>query len=357
MAAGEEQNKSEEATPFKLAKQREKGTVARGTDLGFFTSLAALLLFLSLAGTALAAKLVAMMRSNLSDFSALGDPKFTMRLIADDWRMVFSTLLLAGATFLAIVLPGEILQTRGLLFSTHPLKPDFSRLNPAKGLKRLFSLLMLKQALKSVLKFAAYSIVAVIGIRFALGGASFEASSAEQLASMLWQSALRLLALFTAAALLFAGIDQILARREFGKQMRMSRSELKREFKEREGEPRIKAKRKQLHSEFLKQTSGLGKLGGSDLVLVNPEHFAVALAYDPAAMNAPAVRAKARNRLALAMRTEAARLRIPVIADPPLARELFRSTGAGSEIAAAHYRAVALHYSRLRAADNSVRDS
>src|SRR5258705_5146651 len=84
--------------------------------------------------------------------------------------------------------------------------------------------------------------------------------------------------------------------------MRMSRSELTREFKEREGEPRIKAKRKQLHAEFLKQTEGVGKLGGSDLLLVNPEHYSVALAYDADSNGAPTVPAKARNQLAFVMR-------------------------------------------------------
>src|SRR5258705_8329245 len=105
--------------------------------------------------------------------------------------------------------------------------------------------------------------------------------------------------------------------------MRMSRSELTREFKEREGEPRIKAKRKQLHAEFLKQTEGVGKLGGSDLLLVNPEHYSVALAYDADSMGAPTVRAKARNQLALVMRREAGPRNISMIAHPPFGRALF----------------------------------
>ena len=216
-------------------------------------------------------------------------------------------------------------------------------------MRRLFSIRLLKEAFKSILKFAVYSAIAILATRFAVRAAGFEATSAGQLADLAWRSALKLLTLFTAAALVFAAIDQIIARREFAKQMRMSRSELTREFKEREGEPRIKAKRKQLHGEFLKQTEGLGRLAGSDLVLVNPEHFAVALAYDEARMSAPNVRAKARNQLALAMRREAARLSIPVIPDPILARALFFSTDTGREIAPGDYRAVALHYSKTRA--------
>src|SRR5258705_12360392 len=100
--------------------------------------------------------------------------------------------------------------------------------------------------------------------------------------------------------------------------MRMSRSELTREFKEREGEPRIKAKRKQLHAEFLKQTEGVGKLGGFDLLLGNPEHYSVALAYDADSMGAPTVRAKARNQLALVMRREAFPPNTALLSDSPL---------------------------------------
>jgi len=349
--ASEEQNKSEEATPFKLSKAREKGSMARGTDLGFFTGLAAFLLFLSLAGASLAQRLVAVMRSNLSSFSGLDDPHVAVTMMGRDASAGMAILTLLAMTLLVIVLPGEILQLRGLSFSAQPLKPDFSRLNPAKGLKRLFSAKLLKDALKSILKLIIYSALAVLAIRAAIEGFGLEAGNAGQLAEILWRSGLRLLGLFAAAAMIFAAIDQIIARREFAKQMRMSRGEVTREFKEREGEPRIKAKRKQLHSEFLKQSEGLGKLAGSDLLLVNPEHFGVALAYDPKKSAAPVVKARGRNRLALAMRAEAARLAIPVIADPPLARALFHSSGADREIAPEHYRAVAVHYSQLRAHD------
>lgn len=355
MAASEEQNKSEEATPFKLSKAREKGSIARGTDLGFFSSLAAFLLFLMLAGGTVATKLVTLMRSNLSDFSGLEDATVVFHMVSRDASVAMSILVVLGLTLLVIVVPLEIFQLRGLVFSSQPLKPDFSRLNPAKGFKRLFSIRMLKEALKSILKFTIYCSIAIFSIKLAVSTAGFDAPGAGQFVSLLWHAVIRLLALFTAAAIVLAAVDQIIARREFAKQMRMSRSEVTREFKEREGEPRIKAKRKQLHGEFLKQTEGIGKLGGSDLIIVNPEHFAVALAYDPSAMRAPSIRAKARNRLALAMRREAARLNIPIIADPPLARALFRSTPAGSEIGPDHYTNVAKHYSELRAHQQNQR--
>lgn len=348
MAQSEEQNRSEEATPFKLQKAREKGSLARGIDLGFFSATAGFLLFLTLSGTLLASQLMGMMRSNLSDFTGLEDPHAVLRLLSQDAKAVMGILVVVGLTLMIIAVPLEILQLRGLVFSSQPLKPDFSRLNPARGLKRLFSLRMVKEAFKSVLKLALYTLLGIFAIRFAVLKAGYAPANAMQLTELLWKSSLRLLILFSAAALVIAAIDQIIARKEFAKQMRMSRRELTREYKEREGEPRIKSRRKQLHAEFIKQTAGLKNLAGSDLVLVNPEHFAIALAYDGDRMAAPTVRAKARNSLALAMKKEAARLNIAVISDPPLARALFRSAEAGRQIGQDHYRSVAAHYSSLR---------
>lgn len=343
-----EQNKTEEATPFKLDQARKKGSVARGLDLGFFSAMAAFLLFLAAAGTASALKLVEFSRSRLGDFSASQDPTQTLPMIAQGWSLLAGIVLTLGAALLIIVIPLEIFQLRGFTFSAHPLKPDFKRLNPVMGFKRLFSLKMLKEAIKSILKFGIYTAITVVAIFAAIERVRTGLNGGREFASVLWSESLELLAMFVAAALVIAAIDQFIARREFSKQMRMSRSELTRENKEREGEPRIKAKRKQLHAEFVKQTEGLGKLAGADLLVVNPEHYAVALAYDPAEMNAPEVRAKARNRLALAMRREAAILNIPVLSDPPLARALFRNSTVGREIAADHYRDVARLYSRLK---------
>lgn len=344
-----EQNKSEEATPFKLEQARRKGSVARGLDLGFFSSMGAFLLFLAALGSVVALRLVEYTRSNLGDFTAAQDPTQLLPRVAIGWDLLSWIVMTLGAALLLVVLPLEIFQLRGLTFSAHPLKPDFKRLNPAQGFKRLFSLKMLKEAAKNIIKFGIYTAVAAVAVTAAVEQVRNGIGGSRELAMILWSQSLKLLGMFVAAALVIAAIDQFIARREFNKQMRMSRSELTRENKEREGEPRLKAKRKQLHAEFIKQTEGIGRLAGSDLVLVNPEHFAVALSYDAAAMSAPHVRAKARNRLALAMRAEAAKLGIPVISDPPLARGLFKNSTVGREIGSDHYRDVAHHYSRLKA--------
>jgi flagellar biosynthetic protein FlhB len=346
--AEQEQNRSEEATPFKLRRAREKGMVARGTDLGFLGSLVAIVGFLLVAGERLVAELAQIMRQALiAGMGGASDPERSRNIIAVSTWPAVQVIALLGGTILAVVLLLEILQLRGLVFTAHPLKPDFNRLNPAQGLKRLFSARILKESLKSVLKLAAYAFVTFLVVNAVLRAPARSFADAQGVATSLWQAGLQLLFAYIGLALLFALIDQVIARREFSKQMRMSRRELVRETREREGEPRLKQRRKQLHAEFIQQSEGLGKLTGSDLLVVNPEHFAVALSYDPASMDAPEVVAKARNAHALAFRREAFRLGLPIFENAPLARRLFRECVAGDAVGPSHYRAVAELYFRL----------
>ena len=346
-----EQNKSEEATPFKLKKARDKGQVARGTDLGFLAVMSALTLFTIALGPSVGARLSEMMRTILAgSIASIGNPGELPSLVSRVYQPAIQAVALLGGTIVLVVIALEILQLRGLVFSAHPLKPDFSRINPGKGLKRLFSMKMLKDALKNIVKMAIYTTAAVLVILNSINLFDQTLTDGGRVVDAMFASAVRLMIVFTAIALVFAAIDQIITRQEFRKQMRMSRSELKREFKDREGEPRQKQKRKELHAEFLKQTKGLGNLPGSDVLLVNPQHLAVALSYKPGEMLAPTVTAKGRNRFAAMLKAEARRLNIPIIQDKPLARAIFKRTAPGSTIRSEHYQGVARVYLELRRA-------
>ncbi|HZF44383.1 MAG TPA: EscU/YscU/HrcU family type III secretion system export apparatus switch protein [Sphingomonadaceae bacterium] len=358
---GGEQNKSEEATPFKLKRAREKGQVARGMDLGFFGVLLALAAFLTVAGEGVAQTLALLMRRSLgAGIEGATDPQHATATMAAVYWPALQPILLLGGTVVAIALLFEVVQLRGLIFTTHPLKPDFSKINPAKGLKRLFSVRMLKEALKNVVKFAAYATVTFLVVKSVMTTPGFYGDGAAGLADAMRGVGTRLLMLFILLALFFAGIDQIMVRREYSKQMRMSRSELTRESKDREGEPRMRQKRKQLHAEFVQQSKDLGKLPGSDMLIVNPQHVAVALGYDAATMAAPTVTAKARNHNALAMKRQAFRLGIPIFENRPLARALYERGETGREIGANEYGGVAdlyfkLHAARAATTDNAAR--
>jgi flagellar biosynthetic protein FlhB len=326
MAQETEQNRSEEATPFKLRRAREKGQVARSVELGFLGALIALTAFLVIAGESFAGKMAQMMRTALTiGIDRAAEPEGARALVGELYWSVLQPILLLGGTVVAAIVLLELVQLRGFLFSTQALKPDFSRINPAKGFKRLFSARMLKETLKTLVKAAAYGTVTWLVLRYSVDHYAITVSDGERVAEAMRSAGLRLLYVFIAVAIFFALIDQILVRREFLKQMRMSRSEVTREHKEREGEPRIRQRRKQLHAEFAKQAQGTGKLAGSDLLIVNPHHYAVALRYDTETMTAPVLTVKGRNRIALRLKEQAYRLEIPVVSRPELARALFRA--------------------------------
>lgn len=349
-----EQNKTQEPTHYKLKRAREKGQVARGTDLGFFSVLAGLTLYAIVAGADLVATLARsaerILRTSIDSASA---GEALPSILSASFSSVLWTTAVFACTIALTVLVFEIIQIRGIAFSGHPLKADFGRLNPGKGLKRLFSMKMLKETVKNVLKLAVYCTAAAMIMFNVFLSSARTIVDAGTLAAAMQDGLMRLLFTFVFLSLVFAGIDQVMARREFQKQMRMSHSELTREVKEREGDPRIKRKRKELHVQFAKQTAAMGNLPGSDMVIVNPEHFAVALSYDSRAMEAPSVRAKGRNAFALMLKKRAVELSIPVFEAPPLARALYKRCNPGDEIPGSEYRAVVDLYLTLASARRS----
>jgi flagellar biosynthetic protein FlhB len=347
--ASNEQNRTEEATPFKLKRARERGMVARGVDLGFFSALAGLSIWAFVAAPTATARFAEMARKLLGDADLGRSPAHAVEVLQQAFEPVLQMTALAAATIAAVVIFFEIVQVRGLVFSATPLKPDFSRLDPAKNLRRLFSVRLLKETLKNILKLAAYAIVAWLVVRHQAQSRGLAITDAVSLSQALREGALSLLLGCLILALMFALIDQVIARGEFRKQMRMSRRELVKEAREREGDPRQKQKRKQLHREFTQRARGMGQLAGSDFVVVNPDHYAVALRYDPKSMNAPKITAKGRNHFALFLKRQAMIFAIPIYESPALARALYASRQVGQEVAAEDYRAVAdLYLKRAR---------
>lgn len=355
--AEQEQNRSEEPTPFKLKRAREKGQVARGMDLGFVGSLLAFAGFTLVVGDGFVARLADLMRLSFTlGIDRTAQPTAVLGTVRSIYWLAFQPLLVLGGIVAVVLVFLELLQLRGFIFTTEPLKPDFSRLNPAKGLKRLFSMRMLKETLKNVIKMAVYATVAWFMISGAISMFGDSVHDASAVARAMEGAGKRLMFAFLGLAFLFMVLDQVIVRSEFRKQMRMSRRELTRETKEREGEPRFKQKRRELHDAMRQQSEGLGKLDGADFLVTNPEHFAVALAYDPDEMNAPVVRAKGRNHFAQLLKRKARLLNKPVIADPALARALYRDCVTDRPIAPQHFHGVAKHYARLRRQPDQSRE-
>jgi len=352
---GQEQNRTEEATPFKLRRAREKGQVARGMDLGFFGSLVSLIFFALAAGSAFAVTLAEIMRRAFTVGIDRAESRLDLLALAGAaLREALYPLMLLGVALIVVLIVLELIQLRGFFFTLQPLKPDFTRLNPAKGLKRLFSLRMLKETLKNILKMACYAAVTALVIVASIEAVGGGLGGTASVVRAIKDSAGNLITAFLGFAILFTIVDQLIVRREFRRQMRMSRRELTREAKEREGEPRIKQKRKQLHARMVEQAKGLGRVAGADLLVTNPEHYAVALRYDAGSMAAPVVEARGRNLFAQLMKRKARLSNVPIFANPPLARALYHQHREDQPIGADTYRAVAALYIKLRQGDAAL---
>ncbi len=344
-----ELDKSELPTPFKLDRARKKGVVARGHDLGFFAGQMAFLGFLAIAGPRLGAAIAHIGREAFVGGPMLAEGRGAvltagLSLLALGARPL---LLFAGLAFLGVLLL-ELVQT-GFVFSMEPLKPEFNRLNPAIGFKRIFSLRALIETLKNIFKLVVYSAVAFVAIRMTLRDLGTVAE-ARTLSGHMQTAAMRTLAAFAAAAAFFALLDQVLVRNFFTRRMRMSRRELRRELREREGEPRLKQKRKQLHREFTRTSQSLRNVRKADVLITNPQHLAVGLSYDARSMVAPTVVAVGVNQVAQRLKRLAFLYNIPIVQNPSLAQVLYRRTSLYGTIPDICYRAVADIYNGIRKA-------
>ncbi len=345
-----EQNKSEQPTPFKLDRGRRKGTVARGMDLGFLTSLAAFFGYAWIAGAGARQTISHAVQVALSGGSSLADSRDTLfQAVEIIVSPVVRPIALMAATIFGLVLLFEILQT-GFVFSGEPLRPDFSRLNPARGLKRVFSLRLLIETGKQIVKLCAYTTVGYLLLRGALASDLGSVIDGAGLAAAMIALFFRLLGAFLLLAMLFAAIDQLIVRRDFLKRMRMSRREMRQELRDREGEPRLKQKRKQLHAEFVKASQSLRNLRKADILITNPTHIAIALRYDPRTMHAPLVVSTGTNQFAQRLKRLAFIYGVPVIENKALAQELHRHAGLNMPIPEQSFPAVAAVYNAMREA-------
>jgi flagellar biosynthesis protein FlhB len=343
-----ELDKSEQPTPFKLMRGREKGTVARGTDLGFLTGLAAFLGFAWVAGRQFESSLNQAFRGALVGGPTLADGNnATLAAVAAMLSTIEAPVVLMAGTIFLVVLLFELVQTGGV-FSSEPLKPDFSRLNPAKGLKRLFTVRLLLETAKNILKLCLYTTVVYLVVRGAIRSDAGTITDGRSLFAAMGQVAARLVACFVCVAFLFAALDQIIVRRQFLKKMRMSRREVRREARDREGDPRLKQKRRQLHAEFAKLSQSLRNLRGADVLITNPQHIALGLRYDRKTMHAPTIVSVGTNQFAQRLKRLAFIYGIPIVENRALAQELLRKSGLSRPVPEHCFRSVADVYNTLQ---------
>ncbi len=246
-------------------------------------------------------------------------------------------LLLIGAT---VAIIGSGAQTR-FLFSTEALKPKFSNLSPLSGMKRIFSIRSSVELIKNMIKI---TIITVILYKFIV-------SRVTDIAKMLFvdlqssgtytlNSVVMMVYMVCIIFVFVAGLDFMYQRWEYERKIKMSKQEIKEEFKEMEGDPQIKGKIKE-KQRAMAASRMMQAVPTADVVIRNPTHFAVALKYDIENDMAPVVVAKGQDSLALRIVDVAERNGVYVIEDKPLARAIYATTEVKMPIPAAYYTAIA----------------
>lgn len=335
------ESKTEEPSAQKLDKAREKGDVAKTPDLASFATLAAGAAVLVFAGGPLSRHMANALVPFLSrphDMAMDGASTIDM---ARHVGMAAGPLLLAvlvAAAFAGIA--GHLVQT-GLMFTPDKLKPDPKKLNPLEGLKRMFGLDSLINFLKSLIKLIFIAVISwFVAKPFIPQLPNMAGLTPIALLPIMTEILKRLVFAVAGMSLLIAGADWFIQKQRFMKRMRMSREELKEEYRQAEGDPHVKAKQRQIRHEQARRRM-MQAVPNATVVVMNPTHYAVALRYEQDGDEAPVCVAKGLDALALKIRSVAEEAGVPVIEDPPLARALYAAVELDEMIPPAHYEAVA----------------
>ncbi len=345
MAEGDDQpdeaSKTEDATPKKLEDARKRGQVAQSRDLNTWIIL--------LTATLLIGTAAPLMFSNLTDFLAEflaqahtmpGTPGGIGIVLTETMRRSLSATYFVFLALIAAAIAGPLLQV-GPLVAPEVLKPDLSKVSVFKGFARLFSLKSLAEFIKGLLKMSAVGIVGFVMVYPYMDGAehSIELTPVQMLEEIESLS-IRMMIGILVALLAIALADLLFQKWEFAKQMRMTKQEIKDEYKQTEGDPFIKGKLRQIRMERARQRM-MQNVPKADVVITNPTHFSVALQYDTEVSDAPIVVAKGIDELALRIREVATEHDIILFENPPLARTLYDTVDLDQPIPEDMYKAVA----------------
>ena len=342
MAEGDDaQEKTESATPKRLEDARRKGQIPRSRDLSAAAVTMSAAAALYMMGDQISGKLFVFMQRSFS---------LTREQSLDATQMVpmLTTAALEGlkicAPLLAVIALAALLAPLALggwAFSTEALMPQFNRLNPMSGFKRIFAMRSVIELIKTLAKFGVVGVVAVIVLwsdastLLALGQEPLDQAIGHTI-----RLAGKALIAITSGLLVIAAIDVPYQLWSHAKELKMSRQEVREEHKESEGSPEVKGRIRQMQQQMAGQRM-MQDVPKADVIVTNPTHFAVALRYDEKNMRAPIVVAKGVDLIAARIREIGAENLVPIFEAPPLARVLYHNVDIGGEIPSTLYSAVA----------------
>ncbi len=333
-------DKTEEPTLRRLEQAVERGDVAKSQELNSLFVLAGGVLCVMLAGGALSRDLAMALRGffeNAHQLQLHGDgltAVFQHALMAALWALALplSMLMLAGV--------GANLMQHKFVFSAEQLMPQFSRINPLGGFARIFGMAALANFIKGLIKIGLVGTVIWVVMRSEQD--RLDALTRMDPSSMLPLAQMLVVKLFGAVLAIYAFValgDYIYQRYTWYQRQRMTREELKQEFKDTDGNPEIKQKLKQIRNQRARRRM-MAAVPKASVIITNPTHYAIALKYEKG-MAAPVCVAKGVDLMALKIREVAGVHRVPIVENPPLARALHKVVEIDDEVPEEHYRAVA----------------
>lgn len=337
----DDSQKTEDPTPKRLEESRKKGQVALSREINNWIMLLAATLVIGVTATSVFARMKDHMRGYIEHAHALpGVPGGVGAVMSESFWIILGILALPLVILIFAAFIGPFLQV-GPLFAPEVIKPDISKISPIKGFKRLFSLRALMEFAKGILKIAVISTVGVLILAPFYGGIEHLVGQPLPLVMReLLALVLRLMTGILVALIVIAVIDVVFQRNEHMKKMRMTRQELKDEYKQTEGDPHVRAKLRQLRAERARQRM-MQAVPSADVVITNPTHYSIALKYDPDKMDAPVCVAKGIDEIALRIRELAKEHNIVLYENKPLARLLYDTVEIDEMVPPEHYKAVA----------------
>ncbi|MEK4510324.1 flagellar biosynthesis protein FlhB [Paenibacillus sp. FSL K6-2524] len=333
--------KSEKATPKKKQDSRKKGQIAKSQDVSGALILLSVFLSLSAFGGYIKTRLVFL-------YSDVFYHRLSMDVTTENVMTMFRSygiqiLLVLAPIFLVVVVVAAVASYAqvGFIMSGESLKMKFSKLNPIEGFKNIFSMRSVVEFLKSILKLTVIGYLVFSTVWGARGYISSLSQVTVEAAFNFTAELTMSLGIKIAVALFVLGvIDYIYQKYDHAKKMRMSKQDVKDEYKKMEGDPLIKGKIRERQRRMALQRM-MQDVPKADVIITNPTHFAVALKYDGSQMDAPQVVAKGQDYVALRIREIAKEHGVITMENKPLARALFQRSEIGDVIPADLFQAVA----------------
>jgi len=342
MAEENFEEKTEQPTPRRREEHRKKGEVAKSRELPSVGVLLAGMVTLSLLGPHMYANIQVIINESLS-LPAIDILQHHNQFLVFGKRLITLFLLIVSPIMAVIfftAILSNVLQV-GFMLSGESIKPKLSKLDPVKGFGRLFSKQSFMELFKSIMKLVIVGSVAYFAVRGEMDTVpDLGRLALKSIFTYIFITIIKISIKCTLAMILIVVIDYAFQRWSFEKRLKMSKQEVKDEFKKTEGDPLIKARIKSIQAEMARKRM-MQAVPQADVVITNPTHLAIAIKYDSLKMDAPKVLAKGAGVIAQKIKALAEKHHIPIIENKALAQNLYSAVEIGQEIPPNLYHSVA----------------